>query len=452
MAFGIGTQVIRQLREFAELAGVYIGSRGTAGEVNESARAQLATADFFRSFPIFSGEAYRRLNPDLARSIDPFWHASEYGLYEGRPLFEAAAIETALGSLDWEGSSQTEDFTSKHSLAGSQFLVLVSSLGNFFMRELAERLASDLRLAGAKVELANEKMNPARVKSNKTVVIVAPHEFFLLGRGGHVWRRALGKVGFYALNTEQPQTPWFNQCFKYLLLAKGVIDLSPQTASIFSRMGVKACHYVPSFSLSDAPYDSFVPAQHPLLKAYPDLLGVARNTDALLSARPLDVSFIGGPSPRRERFFGESASLLSRWRCLIDYRKNLRGPIQWGRNNRHEIGFGHFLARHSKVYLNVHRDQFGFFEVHRMVMQGMANGAAVVTDQCMKHPDFSIGVHYMQDDLHQIPKLIDWLLGSPEGRQKCDEVARAGYEAYRDKWSSERTTNVLSGLFRTGEG
>lgn len=447
MAFGIGTQVIRQLREFAELAGVYIGFRRTAGEVNESAKAKLATPDFFRSFPIFSGEAYRQLNPDLARSIDPFWHAAEYGLYEGRPLFEAATIEAALGALDWGGFMQPED-SPKHSLTGARFLVLVSSLGNFFMRELAERLASDLRLAGAKVELANEKVNPARVKSNKTVVIVAPHEFFLLGRGGEAWRRALGKIGFYALNTEQPQTPWFNQCFKYLLLAKGIIDLSPQTASIFSRAGIKAFHYVPSFSLSDTPYDTFVPERHPLLKAYPDLLAVGRNTDALSSARPLDVSFIGGPSPRREHFFGESAGSLSRWRCLIDYRKNLRGPIQWGRNNRHEIGFGHFLARHSKVYLNVHRDQFRFFEVHRMVMQGMANCAAVVTDQCMNHPDFSAGVHYMQDDLQQIPQLIDWLMGSPEGRQKCNEVARAGYEAYRDSWSSERTTGVLSRLFR----
>ncbi|MGE0558043.1 MAG: hypothetical protein AB7O69_07200, partial [Burkholderiales bacterium] len=114
---------------------------------------------------------------------------------------------------------------------------------------------------------------------------------------------------------------------------------------------------------------------------------------------------------------------------------------------RHEMGLGHFLARHSKIYLNVHREDFGFFEIHRMVMQGMANGAAVVTDNCLSHPDFIAGTHYLQEELNKIPALLEWLLGSPEGQQRLRQVSLAGHQAYMQKCSSDRTGDMLAQFF-----
>ena len=82
-----------------------------------------------------------------------------------------------------------------------------------------------------------------------------------------------------------------------------------------------------------------------------------------------------------------------------------------------------------------------------MVMQGMANGAAVITDGCLPHPDFVAGTDYLQEDLSNMPSLLEWLLTSPKGREKLIQVSKAGYEAYRQKCSPDRAGAVLSRFF-----
>jgi len=404
-----------------------------------------ATPDYFRGLPIFSREIYFQLNPDLPLDIDPYWHVSSYGVYEVRRMFSSEGVQAALASVEIGGEAENPPAQAQM-LTGTRFIVLVSALGNFFMRELAERLVGDLRRAGADVELADETCRAQSLRG-RTTVVVAPHEFFLLGKGGQYWHQRLGQFEFYVLNTEQPQTQWFSQCFRYLLLANGILDLSPHTAEVFRKSGLNACAYVPAADHKSTAYTAFSPAEHPLLKGYPDLLQVEREGDVLSAPRPIDISFVGGPSARRELFFAESAPFLSHWRCVIDYRKHLNAPILWDHKNQHELGFGHFLARHSKIYLNVHREDFGFFEIHRMVMQGMANGAAVVTDGCLPHPDFVAGTDYLQEALSNIPSLLEWLLTSPEGQEKLMQVSKAGHEAYKQKCSPDRASAVLSRFF-----
>lgn len=445
MKQGLLADIASRLRKISVYTQALIKRCVRREEKQNGFRPPNVNAEFFKKLTYFDGDAYFRLNPDLPRSINPFWHVAEHGLSEGRRLFSVDAIAKAV-LVPSKAASRPQLLDASGSLAKSKFLILVSSLGNFFMRELAERLAADLRSVGAAVELADEKRH-ARISKDITVVVVAPHEFFLLGKEGARWQRLVGTFDFYAFNTEQPQTPWFSQCFRFLLSAKGIIDLSPQTASLLAEAGLHTCHYVPGSAQGHTLYDHFKPHHHPLLQAYPDLLGVTRSSRITSAPRPLDVSFIGGPSARRERFLSTSAHQLSHWRCLIDYKKGLSAPIRWEKNSMHEIGFGHFLARHSKIYLNVHRDEFGFFEIHRMVIQGIANGAAVVTDTCLPHPDFVPGVHYFEEEFERIPQLIEWLLKSSEGREKRMAVARVGHDAYMERWSSAAVNKLFTEFF-----
>jgi hypothetical protein len=107
--------------------------------------------------------------------------------------------------------------------------VYVSSLGNFFMTEIADVIVCGLREAGVDARRLSEKDAPLPGTTHH--IVVAPHEFFVLG-DGRKWATDEFVSRAVLFSTEQIQTQWFARSLVFLLRAKAVADMNQQTAAI----------------------------------------------------------------------------------------------------------------------------------------------------------------------------------------------------------------------------
>lgn len=379
---------------------------------------------------LFSEEDYHEMHPGAAngRGVDASYHALCYGAPQGGPLFKPEQIARSLAGAS--GSPLDEpspaapiasSFQDRAAAFRAQYphaSVYVSSLGNTFMKEIAGDLALDLRRAGMDVALRDENSDIANMPPLS--IVVAPHEFFTLGAGKEWMRDAVISASF-VYNTEQLHTPWFAKAMPAILASRGVLDISPQAASLFQKAGVPAMHLEPGAALQtrwleDADMD------HPLVDALPtDAKGQIFDPKAW-TGRPIDVSFFGSESARRESFFGRNAPTFAKLSSFIYYRRQWHGPILDYTEGRSLTRIAGHVAGHSKISLNIHRDEFPYFEWHRMVRQGMASGALVVTDPCLPHPHLRPGEHFFEEEARHIPNLLEWLIFDADGQRDAQRV------------------------------
>ncbi|HET9383535.1 MAG TPA: hypothetical protein VFO67_00210 [Gemmatimonadales bacterium] len=391
-----------------------------------SLAAVQAAQERLSSLPFCSAADYVSLNKGVAkRDIDPLFHMLAIGAYEGRQLFTRENVARVLcldGRDDVQGSSsQDRAGTALLTERSSPFppaTVYVSSLGNVFMNEIAHDLAHDLSCSGIRVSIENETSAlPSRAALS---IVVAPHEFFWLGRGT-TWMRDDVLPNMFVYNTEQLHTPWFAKALLPILAAKGVLDMSPQVARLLREAGMRSMHFEPSSSLRTRWLEE-ADADHPLFRALPrDARRIEIDVDEW-DNRPIDVSFFGTESSSRESFFAGNAERLAKWSSFIYYRRHSRGPIKNSLNDRALTRIAGHVAGYSKISLNIHRDEFPFFEWHRIVRQCMASGSVVVSDPCLPHPQLKPGEHYFEEEPRQIPNLIDWLLRDTEGQREARRV------------------------------
>jgi hypothetical protein len=296
--------------------------------------------------------------------------------------------------------------------------VYVSSLGNVFMNDIAHDLANDLSRSGITVSIENETSAlPSRAAPS---IVVAPHEFFWLGRGT-TWLRDDVLPHTFVYNTEQLHTPWFAKALLPILAAKGVLDMSPQVARLLREAGIRSMHFEPSSSLRTRWLEE-ADVAHPLVRALPrEARRIEIDVDEW-DNRPVDVSFFGTESSSRESFLAGNAERFAKWSSFIYYRRHSRGPITNSLHDRALTRIAGHVAGYSKISLNIHRDEFPFFEWHRIVRQCMASGSVVVSDPCLPHPQLKPGEHYFEEEPRQIPNLIDWLLRDTEGRREARRV------------------------------
>jgi hypothetical protein len=187
-------------------------------------------------------------------------------------------------------------------------------------------------------------------------------------------------------------------------------------------------------------------ARMPLLNALPNEALNSRPTADVFWTRPLDVTFMGSESPIRDEFFGYAAETLSRLNSFILYRRLSGGmPSRYGTDQEIEF-INRYICRRSKILLNVHRDEMGYFEIHRMGMQGIWNGALVVSNKCLAHPIFKPGEHYLEETLSRIPKLIQWLVQTSDGQREGERVRQQAYRTYVEHISARITSTKLTGF------
>lgn len=367
--------------------------------------------------PCFDAADYLALNPDVdAAGFDPAFHALFIGAIEGRKLFRRQRLAQALGAAACAGPNRFQDRAGQ--VRREPVGVFVNSQGNVFMHDIARDIADSLGAAGVPVTLRDETAPGARRPPR--CLFVAPHEFFLLGKGRD-WIADEVIAQAVMLNTEQPQTSWFASALPFLLAAGGVIDLSAQHTSLFAAAGVPALHITPAPAASFPRLGAAV-RQHDLFKALPSEAQLPADPATPFDRRPIDIAFFGGATPQRDAWFAHNAGFLADFETFLYHRSAKRGPIRAESADGALSDLASHVSGHAKIALNLHRDEFGYFEWHRIVRLGMAAGSVVVSEPCPPHPVLLPGVHYFEAPARQIPDMLEWLLRSPDGNARAAEV------------------------------
>jgi hypothetical protein len=105
-----------------------------------------------------------------------------------------------------------------------------------------------------------------------------------------------------------------------------------------------------------------------------------------------------------------------------------------------------FVGRRSKIVLNLPREEIGLVDWRRMILGGFAQRALVVSGPLLPHPIFRPGVHYFEDSRRRIPKLIDWLIDTPEGRLAAERARLEAHAALAEHASPVRGAAALAGF------
>ncbi len=172
-----------------------------------------------------------------------------------------------------------------------------------------------------------------------------------------------------------------------------------------------------------------------------------RANDDWKSSRPLDLCFLGTTSPHRARFFARNADQINRYESFLYLRTgNATEPMNTAIDEVKLVDVAQYVARNSRVLLNIHRDEFPYFEWHRLVYQGMVNGCTIVSEPCFANPEYKPGVHYLAEESHRLMDLLEWVLNDADGKAKASSVAAAGGAMARNPVNQEARANALIDL------
>jgi hypothetical protein len=393
---------------------------------------------------LFDPAAYLEMNEDLRLAdVEPWAHFLGDGIRDGRPFTTPDLVARALSRLAPDiqdallevnerlASDSCEKQVQKAAelLVSADYKVAVysSSRGNFFMQEIANLVYWQLKALGINIHLRTEESE--LTESFDVRIFVAPHEFFWLGQG-EMWRDLAWAPGSVLYNVEQAQTKWFCTAVPYLIRAPLVLDINFQSAILLRQLGCNSIHYMPPY-LPACPYTTpeLDASQIDHLRGYDFSRRPFDWTQHPgLAERPIDMLFIGTGSERRLRAIESLRELTDKYRFLCIY-THQTSPLNETSDQTRNIGLRNprALAQRSKIVLNVHRDWIGYFEWPRMVMQGFWQGACVVSDPCFPDPFFISGTHFLEEATRHLPELLHWLLGTPDGQSKMNEIAAAGH-------------------------
>jgi hypothetical protein len=396
----------------------------------------------FERSGLFDPIAYLGMHEDLRLTgADPWTHFLTDGLRDGRQFTTPELVARALSRLtpdvenalldvnerlsDHAGEQEMQRAAEPLVTAGVAVAVYCSSLGSILAQEIANLVNWQLKALGINSQLRAEDSDIGEAFSIR--IFVAPHEFFWLGRG-KMWSSLAAQPGSVLFNVEQAPTRALAAAINYLICAPLVLDLDFQTALLCRQLGCKSIHYMPPH-LPASPYT--VPQQNAshieLLRGY-DFSRKAFDwtQHAGLADRPIDILFIGSAYKRRVKAIEGLRVLTDKYRFVCVYIHQTT-PLTGGKYRTTSSEINCALAQRAKIVLSIHRDWIGYFEWSSMVMQGFWQGACVVSDPGLPDPFFRSGVHFLEEAIPQLPELLHWLLGTPEGETKMSEVAAAGH-------------------------
>ncbi|MDE8348612.1 MAG: hypothetical protein POG74_03895 [Acidocella sp.] len=425
-----------------------------------STRSVRQAMDRLEALPIFNLEDYLTLNQDIKPTggnmdVDPLNHAVVYGFPEGRTVFMKTTVARVMGAAAAKPISQSplapvpgagappvaaaKPGKKKRPAAAEpealpalpmlpEIGVFYNTAGNAFIREIAEDIVETLQNAGQPAVLLDETLPQER--RPELNIFVAPHEFFHLG-GGRAWARDDILNSAFLFTTEQPQTLWFERAMPFILMARGMIDIAWQVQDIFQPTGLPAMFFNPNVKARNAWLEEG-DMRHPLLRVLPKKTQVREVPKMAVAERVLDIAFFGTASEHREKFFTKNAAFFADYEAFLYYRKVESPLLAKGSHAALARMAGH-VAANAKLMLNIHRDDDGFFEWHRIVKLGMVSGAVVVSEPCPPHPVFKPGVHYLEETGRHILNLVEWLLNTDEGKAKAQAVQTAATALVNDR-------------------
>jgi hypothetical protein len=398
-----------------------------------------AIAKFLNTTGLFDRDAYTRAYPDVAKSgLDPLHHFVRVGIQAGRQFTSRETIARLWREVLRADAAAAPEIPVTD-VSRNKVALYVSSLGNFFMSEIAEVLKAGFAEAGVQAQVHDQSGQPQRDATHH--IVVAPHEFFTLGEGRR-WASDDFVSRAILFSTEQLQTQWFALSLVFLLRAKAVADMNGQNAAILRKAGIRAAVVQPGYAPAFAPFApqaKFSDAAE--FKSLPAGLRHYDGTCDHFSARPLDVLFLGTTSPRREKVLAGYAEKFAGLNTFI-YATRMTKPLAPGQNPMASSQVSAAFLQRTKILLNLHRDEYTYFEWWRL-MQAFWHKAVVVTEPCFPHPLFKPGEHFFEEAPRHIPHLIAWLARAPDGQAKAEEVRGRAFELFSSRATAKAAALAL---------
>lgn len=381
-------------------------------------------AKFLDKTGLFDRDHYTRTYPDVAKSgLDPLHHFVRVGIHAGRSF---TSQETVARLWREVLRTQEADPAPPPTLADPtrhRVAIYVSSLGNFFMTEIAEVLKAGFADAGVTASLHDEAGEPARDATHH--IVIAPHEFFTMGEGRR-WANDAFVSRAIMFATEQIQTQWFARSLVFLSRARAVADMNEQNAAILRKAGVRAVAVQPGYTATFKPFATQAALPPPVLASLPAKARTFDGAAKRFADRPLDVLFFGTHSPRREKLLATYAEKFAALNTFIYYSKAAR-PLTPAQNPMASSEVTSALLNRAKILINLHRDEYTYFEWWRL-MQAFWHKTVVVTEPCFPHRLFKPGTHYFEEAPRHIHHLVAWLANTPDGQAKAEAVRTRAYE------------------------
>ena len=339
-----------------------------------------------------------------------------------------------LNPLDYIGENPEKDAGDwqaylANPAAGKRFAVYASSQGNYFFGEIRDLITAGLREAGLEAESRSEQDGFDPLADWQ--IVVAPHEFFYLGKGPALWQQH--PENLILVNTEQSSTKWFSLAYRCFPETKAIWDINFQTAGLIRRKGWP-CAYLPLGYVDNfAPFREIeiLPENYATCYLAPEIAQQPFLRQPF-GERPIDVIFIGGHTGRRERFFASAAPVLAKYHSYLRLMDNT-APVIPGKNVDLDTATVVGLEQRAKILLNIHRGAEQYFEWHRIVMHGIWQKTLVISEPGNPAPPFHPGVDYVAAPLEEIPAKIDYYLSTKTGREAAQQIVDRAFRTLSEK-------------------
>ncbi|EHJ58248.1 hypothetical protein NSU_4816 [Novosphingobium pentaromativorans US6-1] len=363
--------------------------------------------------PLFSGSFYSLENPDI-REINPLVHYLRYGMQQGRRAFQSATADAFMTDASDQPIHTIYDLLEP----GRPVVVLHWKDGNFFFTDIAKYISEVLNSQGYRVILRDDHRN-IDLRSVE-IIVVAPHEYCVHGPGVEFTPQVAGRIVY--VNLEQWHTSWFSLALDKMLKSRKALDINPLSARGLSRLGIKA-GFLPLLPAKGGVFDL---GQAPPSRQLTQLRAIKPLTyprDIL--KRPYDILFVGYLNERRARALADLGHALSGFDCFL-HAPRFNGPVTT--ENPNMIGGRDVaqIAQHAKLLLNIHQGESHYFEWHRLVISGIAQGCIPLTEPCADIGIVKPGEHYIEAAIEEMPARIEWLLSTSEGQMEIKRLHKNG--------------------------
>ena len=286
-----------------------------------------------------------------------------------------------------------------------------SSHQNVFFSELLDALADELEREGVAVERAADHFPSARAGM---AYVCVPHELLprLLPESFPEAEQLRRSV---MLCTEQPGTHWFEETAQAAAQASCAVDIN--------RLGVDA--------LCSRGVDARL-----LRLGYTPRWDCWRARDV---QRTTEVTLLAGATPRR------LAAVARCGRHLAGRRTELHLPEALV---AHQSGSERFISGErkwklladSKLLLNIHRGELGYFEWQRAV-EAIVNGCVVLSEHSRGFEPLIPGEHFVSCSLDSLDVALAGLL---DDEARIERMRRSAYELLREQYPLSASIDVLA--------
>ncbi|MFK7933211.1 MAG: hypothetical protein AB8G22_06850 [Saprospiraceae bacterium] len=313
------------------------------------------------------------------------------------------------------------------------------SQGNYFFEEIRSLFAQGLRALGYQVTFGDEQSGYLAVCDYH--IVVAAHEFLFFSKGKQLKRLPKNLI---IVATEQHTSLWYKRVLPFFKKAEHVWEMDLQNVDLLQKMGINA-QYCPLAYLPDFEWYEEI-KKLPMNRAT-CFLNPSITTESYWQRahqqRPIDLFFIGSITERRTEFFTMNAEFFAPFRNyfrLIDtgYPLQLVNPFEL--DSRTVCG----LEQRTKIVLNIHRADEPYFEWHRMLLHGMAQGALVISEPIQDIPSaYQVNRDFVTSTLENMASTITYYLTTAKGQRAAATIAQQGQNTFRN---DRKFTEILKGL------